>query len=822
MATCDTNVIQVSECDSTELINNGDNTYTYDPLGSNVTFSAYHLSTATFNTSTKVLTLTLNNGTALNVTIPCCTTIADSNPNDGIIEITYNGTTYNISENFTDISGPDVNGVITATHPNGDEVTWNEGGVTDVADNLDGTYTATLSDGTDVTWRGSCSPLLTVSTGNDDDPNNAIESADIDCGESLHIYSSDSSINISVSEGSGIVDITATDQGGNTSSVTDNGDGTYLHDNGDGDTVVIQGGFTSVAQNGLTGVMTFTYPDASTVVINMPNMLNNADGTYDFNDGLGNTTVIDTITLLVDNANGTTTITNTAGDTAIVYNNYTDVTDNADGTVDFTLPDSSVITVDICALLANCSVGNLGDVDVTSTPPSNNDILVWNGVNWVPTEPTLGTGTVDTITLTTDGDSTGISTSGTAADPIIDIVILSTDADNLLDTGSDGGVHLDPADIFNTIAPPYATVNATDGDADKIFSISSSGVNADTSAFTGTDKGRVRVGSTKNGVLYDSGIVLHNSAWSFPPYGSGVIGGAGTFDCGQYATDNALSQARFWIEYTPYSVNNIAGPPVMALFECSEASGSLCAGSEICYFDFSASGQNPVTNLRNADTWDISNSDWELDATVNDILDGTPDTITNYGNFGTGLNVTVTGDRNHASNSNNDQGTPPFIQLIVPADGQTSYSEMTFTFNSPVTGALIFDAIRLGQTVDVTADVVLDYADFPDGTPGLTVTGSGTNSVNLTTAIGDSVNRSGMLCGVDITSFTFTFTSKNTNAFNVNLDFTFFAEDTTYGTHIYRLCTDDGEGGTTFERISGSGGVLYTSPQEYMCESTCP
>lgn len=37
-----------------------------------------------------------------------------------------------------------------------------------------------------------------------------------------------------------------------------------------------------------------------------------------------------------------------------------------------------------CASLATCSIDSLSDVNTTTDPPNNGELLVWNGANWVP------------------------------------------------------------------------------------------------------------------------------------------------------------------------------------------------------------------------------------------------------------------------------------------------------------------------------------------------------------------------------------------------------------------------------------------------------
>lgn len=69
-----------------------------------------------------------------------------------------------------------------------------------------------------------------------------------------------------------------------------------------------------------------------------------------------------------------------------------------------TMADTAISSADI----SSSSIGDLSDVDITSTPPNNDQVLKWNGTNFVPADDDAGgdSFTADTSTLW-DLDSNG-------------------------------------------------------------------------------------------------------------------------------------------------------------------------------------------------------------------------------------------------------------------------------------------------------------------------------------------------------------------------------------------------------------------------------
>lgn len=238
-------------------------------------------------------------------------------------------------------------------------------------------------------------------------------------------------------------------------SLVDNLNGTHTFDPGDGNVVTFPTKYVaSGTYDTLTDNLVLTLSDGSTVTINIPGgtgaetvttLVDNLDGsftytsedatvtiwaesvttlvdnlndTYTYTSEDGTTTVIDTadvVTTLVDNLDNTFTYTSEDG--TIVTIDFGDVVttvvDNLDGTITYTDEAGSPTVLDICAIIANCSIGTLSDVDVTTTPPSLNNILKWDGTNWVPVAPSASSETITTLVDNLDNTFTYTSEDAT-------------------------------------------------------------------------------------------------------------------------------------------------------------------------------------------------------------------------------------------------------------------------------------------------------------------------------------------------------------------------------------------------------------------------
>lgn len=137
------------------------------------------------------------------------------------------------------------------------------------------------------------SPLFTVSTGDDGDPANANQSATISCGQFLHLWSSDDTIDISVVDGSVIVDLKVSETVLNLipANITFNAN-TLQMVNGNGDPIgtpidlSIYIDDTNLARivsgtvDNTTGVATFTRDDGTEFTLDLSNLVGTDTDTF--------------------------------------------------------------------------------------------------------------------------------------------------------------------------------------------------------------------------------------------------------------------------------------------------------------------------------------------------------------------------------------------------------------------------------------------------------------------------------------------------------------------------------------------------------------
>jgi hypothetical protein len=163
-------------------------------------------------------------------------------------------------------------------------------------------------------------------------------------------------------------------------------------------------------------------------------------------DPITNTTVgvagdvyVDETTGDVWTFNGTTWVQQTGNDvvTTLVQ---------ADGTYTYTSEDGTATTFDVSQTgtgnpITNTTVGVAGDIYVDE---STGDVYTYDGTTntWVQQ-----TGNETPLALTTDGTILGVTLSG-VNDHIADITLLSTDGNNILTTGTDGGLYVDATETL--------------------------------------------------------------------------------------------------------------------------------------------------------------------------------------------------------------------------------------------------------------------------------------------------------------------------------------------------------------------------------------
>lgn len=355
--------------------------------------------------------------------------------------------------------------------------------------------------------------------------------------------------------------------------------------------------------------------DLSGIIPPQTTIANNGDGTYTVTPGDGSTpfdivTPVNAAGLPYDNAGSGLTATDTQGaidelaanthPEATVTNNPAPFSwdivnqvgnipqsgsyvDNGDGSFTLTPGDGSApLTIDVCATIAaNCP----GVSDVTYDPATGDWTIAYDdgstqtrntvvenflqSANWDDVNNqlsfTLVDGTIvgpldlsDLIPVATDG--TTITGDGTGLNPLVGFGLVDN-IDGTATVTPPGGT----APAFDVLTKcctsPIGSIAATDGDNDGTFDIASAGTEGDGTAFDAADKGRVVIDGPLGQIL-DTGYVANGTAWTAAPYGSGVVGGAGTFDMAQYLADNGLAQACVTVTYTPCNDAGVQGAPV--------------------------------------------------------------------------------------------------------------------------------------------------------------------------------------------------------------------------------------------------------------------
>jgi len=96
-----------------------------------------------------------------------------------------------------------------------------------------------------------------------------------------------------------------------------------------------------------------------------------------------------------DPADGDYIIRATDGDTVLFPHSAaggpaSTIVDNGYGTFTHDDGDGNETDINICGMIAACSVGALSDVDMATVPPVNGDYVRFDGTNWVPVKKFFG------------------------------------------------------------------------------------------------------------------------------------------------------------------------------------------------------------------------------------------------------------------------------------------------------------------------------------------------------------------------------------------------------------------------------------------------
>lgn len=395
----------------TTLVDNGDGSLTYTSENGTVTTFDAATSTLTYDAGTHDLTFTDEDGVAqvINLDNP---TLAYTPATNTLTHVAPDGTVTNI-----DLSDLDNTSVVTnliagnriATHDdgNGTVVDIDETITTLTQNDLTGDITYTAEDGT-------TSTVDVVST----DANNDI-TAGADGGAFVDVTAEETttvaSYNATTHE------ITYTDEDGN-NTVLDLDVGTIAYDPinhvitytaEDGTVTNLTLDNPTIAYNPVTNSITHTAPDGTATVLDLSD--------------LDNTSVVTNVIA----GNRIATHDDGNGTLVDIDETITTLTDPGDGTYVYTSEDGTATTIDVCDDLAQCSIGDLGDVDTTGVNAS--DVLNWNGTTWVPTAPSqfgeyqapfdasVGDFVAPAGLVTNNGDWFNVTTAGTVDGQAFDV-----------------------------------------------------------------------------------------------------------------------------------------------------------------------------------------------------------------------------------------------------------------------------------------------------------------------------------------------------------------------------------------------------------------
>lgn len=213
----------------------------------------------------------------------------------------------------------------------------------------------------------------------------------------------------------------------------------------------------------------------------------NGDGSITLEDGQGNETTFngapETVTALVNNMDGSFTYTNEAGNETVINILNTDEqtlgTNGNPGQIEISNGNSVVLNVEDADADNQNEIQNLefnGGIISLSDDPGNTQIDLsnydsdatddfdgdWSSLTNIPAD--IADGDQNTVTNLVQDNMTGVVTytNESAVDQTIEII--STDANNHITVGSDGGAYYEsPIKAFGKIAPNGTILRATAG-----------------------------------------------------------------------------------------------------------------------------------------------------------------------------------------------------------------------------------------------------------------------------------------------------------------------------------------------------------------------
>jgi PKD repeat protein len=226
---------------------------------------------------------------------------------------------------------------------------------------------------------------------------------------------------------------------------------------------------------------------------------------------------------------------------------------------------------------------------------------------------------------------------------------------------------------------------------------------------------------------------------------------------------------------------------------------SGCAGTETCYTDCAPS--TTFANWTQSTSWDSSNEDFGDSVVRNQVIrDGLRvSPLIDIAN--TGINGTITGDGTIKTTNAGVNETGGSLLLRITDNGTNDRRAVIMTFAQPVDVTFNLALMRLGQTAHITGDGNFHYIPYSDGTPAATsVVGDNSTDLTISTPNADNTNRSGTVCGKNLTQFRLEFSSTGNVGTVVNLAFTLGLQPTS-AANVYSVC-DLGGGNITIVNVN--------------------
>ncbi|RLA16587.1 MAG: hypothetical protein DRQ56_10375 [Gammaproteobacteria bacterium] len=385
-----------------------------------------------------------------------------------------------------------TDGTFTYTSEDGTVTTFDADG--DLVDNGDGSFTYTNAAGVAVTYNEVTTSLAQnagtgVITYTDEDGATA----------TANVRSTDANNDIIIGADGGAYYNAPASPGETTTTMVDNGNGTHTYTSEDATATIFNTtDDQNIANLGLVGTtLTVGIEDGTSQVVNLGALV----GTDDQNiSGSSFNGVTNELTIGIENGtNETVDLSALAGGVETT----TTLVDNTDGSFTYTSEDATVTTwtESLTTMMQNDATGvatytdedgNTTTLDVISTD-ANNDIIV--GVDGgaylnIPASPG------ETTTTLIQNDATGVATYTSENATVTTIDVISTDAANTLTVGADGGAYLAAGTSANTI---YTTDDSLTGDR-----VVTQGTNDLTFSSSGTAKTVVDGTMQFTGALYGS------------------------------------------------------------------------------------------------------------------------------------------------------------------------------------------------------------------------------------------------------------------------------------------------------------------------------